>query len=106
MMDPCKAWNGKAVPPFTRLLGRHRYCMASPTFPQPSAAGILITKYRCKCVNAELEDRAPLLCLFHAAPNESGFDNHAGLMLLSCNKSKGALCKFEASMLVLVDQVR
>ena len=28
-----------------------------------------------------------------AAPHESGLDNHAGPMLLSCNESKGVLSK-------------
>ncbi len=40
MPEPCKAWNGEAVPLFTPLLGKGRYSLAFPTFPQPSATGI------------------------------------------------------------------
>ena len=38
-------------------------------------------------------------------PNESRLDNHAGFVLLFCNKRESVVRKVEASMLVLIDQI-
>jgi hypothetical protein len=35
MAEPCKAWNGEAVPPFAPFLGRRRCCRRLPHSPSP-----------------------------------------------------------------------
>jgi len=35
MTEPCKAWNGESVPPFTPLFGRRRKVGRLPHFHRP-----------------------------------------------------------------------